>query len=472
MKQKIPRPLAATAAMASLLLAGCASFSSDGGFDKVAELTQERTGHPARAQRVDAELQDARSRVAQVLKVPLTADTAVEIALLNNRGLQARFGQLGIAESELVRAGRLRNPAFSFGRMTGGGSVEIERSVLFDVLGLLTLPLATEVAQRGFEQAQYQAAYDAVGLVADTRRAYFDAVAAQELVKFFQQVKEAADVANELAKRMLQAGNISKLARMREQAFYADATAQLARAQHQAAAERERLTRLLGLQGAELDFRLPDRLPDLPGQPTEPRNAEQVAMDKRLDVLMARRSAEATARALGLTKATRLVNVLEVGYRNKSESGNPRAGGYEIELELPIFDFGAARAARAEATYMRAVNRTAEVAVNARSEVREAYSAYRTSFDLAKHYRDEVVPLRKRISEENLLRYNGMLISVFELLADAREQVAGVTGAVQALRDFWVADTNLQTALTGRSPAAGSLSPASPAAGAAPAQGH
>jgi outer membrane protein TolC len=172
-------------------------------------------------------------------------------------------------------------------------------------------------------------------------------------------------------------------------------------------------------------------------------------------VQLARRATEATARSLGLTKATRLVNVLELGYQNRSETGRPRANGYEIELELPLFDFGSTRVARAEATYMQAVNRTAEVAVNARSEVREAYSAYRTAFDLAQHYRDEVVPLRKRISEENMLRYNGMLIGVFELLADAREQVAGVTGYVQALRDFWVAETRLQTALTGRSPAAG-----------------
>ena len=112
------------------------------------------------------------------------------------------------------------------------------------------------------------------------------------------------------------------------------------------------------------------------------------------------------------------------------------------------------------------------MAVNARSEVREAYSAYRTAYDLAQHYRDEVVPLRKRISEENLLRYNGMLIGVFELLADAREQVAGVTGYVQALRDFWVAETNLQTALTARSPAAGSVSQPAAAAGSATAPGH
>lgn len=459
-------------AAASLLLAGCASFSPDGGFGKVSQLTQERTGQGVALQRSPEDAQIAQNRVAELLQVALTADAAVEVALLNNRGLQAKFGDLGIAESELVRAGRLKNPSLSFGRMSGGGGIEIERTVLFDILGLLTMPMAKEVGQQRFEQAQYQAAYDAVSLAADVRRAYFDAVAAQELAKFYEQVKETADVSNELAKRMLQAGNFNKLAQMREQAFYADATAQLARAQHQAAAQREKLIRLLGLYGEQLNFRLPQRLPELPKQVIEPQNAEQTAMDKRLDVQMAKRAAEATAKSLHLTNATRMVNVLDVAYKNKSESGAPRANGYEIELELPLFDFGSTRAARAQATYMQAVNRTAEVAVNARSEVREAYSAYRTAYDLAQHYRDEVVPLRKRISEENLLRYNGMLIGVFELLADAREQVAGVTGYVQALRDFWVAETNLQTALTARSPAAGSVSQPAAAAGSATAPGH
>ena len=459
-------------AAASLLLAGCASFSPDGGFGKVSQLTQERTGQGVALQRSPEDAQIAQNRVAELLQAALTADAAVEVALLNNRGLQAKFGDLGIAESELVRAGRLKNPSLSFGRMSGGGGIEIERTVLFDILGLLTMPMAKEVGQQRFEQAQYQAAYDAVSLAGDVRRAYFDAVAAQELAKFYEQVKETADVSNELAKRMLQAGNFNKLAQMREQAFYADATAQLARAQHQAAAQREKLIRLLGLYGEQLNFRLPQRLPELPKQVIEPQNAEQTAMDKRLDMQMAKRAAEATAKSLHLTNATRMVNVLDVAYKNKSESGAPRANGYEIELELPLFDFGSTRAARAQATYMQAVNRTAEVAVNARSEVREAYSAYRTAYDLAQHYRDEVVPLRKRISEENLLRYNGMLIGVFELLADAREQVAGVTGYVQALRDFWVAETNLQTALTARSPAAGSVSQPAAAAGSATDPGH
>ena len=453
------------AATAALLLAGCASFSPDGGAGKVSELTRERTGQNVTFQRSTADVDSASTRVVELLKQPLTADSAVELALLNTRGLQASFSEMGIAEADRVRAGRLANPTLSFGRLSGHGVTEIDRSVMFNLLGLLTLPVASEVAQRQLEQAQYQAALDAVGVASEARKAFFSAVAAQGLVGYYEQVKDAADASNDLARRMLLAGNFSKLAQMREQAFYADAMSNLARARHRAVAEREKLVRVLGLSGDQLAFKLPEHLPELPKAPLEPKDAEQIAIEKRLDVLMAKRSTEATAKSLGLTRGTRFINVLEAGYANKSQTGEPRQNGFEIELQLPLFDFGSARAARAEATYMQSVHRTAEVAVNARSEVRESYSAYRTAFDLAKHYRDEVVPLRKRISEENLLRYNGMLSSVFELLADARDQVATVTAAIEAQRDYWMAETDLQTALTGRSPSASSsMGPAKAAA--------
>ena len=457
-------------ATAALLLTGCASFSQDGGFGTVSNLTKERTGQSPSWQRSAVETDTATARVAELWKQPLTADSAVEIALLNNRALQASYSELGVAESDLVRAGRLANPSFSFGRLGGGSAVEIDRTVLFDVLGLFTLPLARQVEQGRFEQTQLQAAHETVGVAGEARKAFFEAVTAQQLVGYFRQVKEAADAANELAKRMAAAGNFNKLAQMREQSFYSDATAQLARAQHQAVATRERLTRVLALGGDQLDFKLPDRLPDLPSAPAEPKDAEQTAMEKRLDVLMAKHATEATARSLGLTKTTRFVNVLNVGYQNQSNTGESRRNGYETELELPLFDFGSARVARAEATYMQSVNRMAQVAINARSEVRESYSAYRTAYDLAKHYRDEVVPLRKRISDENLLRYNGMLASVFDLLADSKDQIASVAGAVEALRDYWVAETHLQSALTGRSPgSAPTMGPSNAAASAQPA---
>jgi outer membrane protein TolC len=457
-------------AATALFLTGCASFSEDGGFGKVSELTKERTGQSANWQRSAGETDTANARLAELLKQPLNADSVVQIALLNNRDLQASYAELGIAESDLVRSGRLANPSFSFGRLSGNGIVEIDRAVLFDVLGLLTMPLAKQVEQRRFEQSQLQAAFETVGVAGEARKAFFEAVTAQQLVGYFGQVKEAADASNELAKRMAAAGNFNKLAQMREQSFYSDATAQLARAQHQALAARERLTRALALTGDQLGFTLPERLPGLPAAPAEPKDAEQTAMDKRLDVLMAKRATESTAKSLGLTQTTRFINVLHAGYQNKSSTGEQRSNGYEIELELPLFDFGSARMARAEATYMQSVNRTTQVAINARSEVRESYSAYRTAYDLARHYRDEVVPLRKRISDENVLRYNGMLASVFELLADSKDQIASVTGAVEALRDYWVAETNLQSALTGRSPgSAPTMGPSNAAASAQPA---
>lgn len=438
--------------LAALLLTGCAAFSPDGGAGRVSELTRERIGQPVDLQRSAAEVDSAGARVSELLGQALTADSAVEIALLNNRGLQANFAELGIAEAERVRAGRLANPGIGFSRLSGHGRSEIDRSVMFDLLGLLTLPVASQVAQQQFEQAQFRAALDAVGVAAEARKAFFGAIAAQDLVGYCEQVKDAADASGELARRMQQAGNFSKLAQMREQAFEADATAKLVRARQQAVAGRERLVRALGLSGAQLAFKLPEHLPELPSTPLEPKDAEQTAVDQRLDLLMARRSAEATAKSLGLTRSTRFINVLEAGYINKNQAGEARQNGYEIRLELPIFDFGATSTARAEAVYMQAVHRTAQIAANARSEVRESYSAYRTAYDLARYYRDEVVPLRRRISDENLLRYNGMLASVFELLADARDQVTAVTAAIEAQRDYWLAETELQTALTGRSP--------------------
>ncbi len=439
-------------ASVAVLLVGCATFSNDGGFDSVASLTRERVGQAPRWQRDSDSAAAVQQRVDELLKGPLSADGAVEIALLNNAALQATFHELGIAEADLVRAGRLRNPTFSFKNVSGGGVGEIERAIVFDILSILTLPLAQETEQARFGQAQMRIASDAVSTAFEARRAFYAAVASQELVKYYQQVKEAADASSDLARRMREAGNFSKLAQMNEQAFYADATAQLARARHQAVADRERLNRALGLSGARIAYVLPDRLPELPRQPIEPRDAEQVALDKRLDVLQAKASTGAMAKALQLTRTTGFINVLHAGYANKSSTGEPLENGYEIELEIPIFDFGTTRVARAEALYMQSVQRTADVAVRATSEVREAYSAYRTAYDLAQHYRDEIIPLRRRISEENLLLYNGMLISVFDLLADARRQVMAVTASVEAQRDFWLASATLEVALTGTSP--------------------
>jgi outer membrane protein TolC len=442
----------AIAAAALLSLAGCAGLSDDARFSPVEQAVKERTGADTQWARSDDDTNSVRGRVGELLAKPLGPTEAVQIALLNNPGLQASYAEVGIAEADLVQASRWRGPTFSFARLRRGDETEIDRGVFFDVLGLLTIPLSTKVQERRLESVQNRAAAEALRVALETRKAWFQAVAAQEGAKYMARVKESAEASAELARRMAEIGNLPKLTQAREQAFYAETTTQLARARHGATAARERLARLMGLWGEDLGFELPDRLPELPGSPREGGELEAQAIAQRLDVQGARRDAEALAHSLGLTRATRFVSLLELGVLSNSETGKARQSGWEIELGLPIFDFGGARVARAERTYMQAVNRTLDTAVQARSEVREAYSAYRTSFDLARHYRDEIVPLRKRISEEVLLRYNGMLVSAFELLADSREQVAAVNGYIESLRDFWIAESDLQMALTGRSP--------------------
>ncbi len=440
------------------LLSGCASFSPDGGFAEVQTLAQARLGAAPQRMTTQADVARLSEEVARLLAAPLTADTAMQIAIINNRGLQAQFAELGIAEAELVQASRPRNPGFSYGRFSQGDEREFERSFLFDLMWLITQPARREIEQRRLAHTQLKLAAEVVQLAQATRQAWYTAVAAQETVRHLEEAVTAARAGAELAARMAEVGNFSRLRQQREQLFYAELAAELARARQAAVRERERLTRLMGLAGAQRDYRLPDRLPDLPATPLDEPELIRQAMESRLDVRMAREELAGLAKNLGLSRSTGFINVLEVGWLNSTSSDAPVKRGYEIELRLPVFDWGQARTARAEALYTQALHRVAEIAANAQSEVAEAYDAYRAAYDLARHYRDEILPLRARIAEESLLRYNGMLIGVWDLLAEARQRVLGMQAASQALRDFWIAETNLKMALNGQGAASLALS--------------
>jgi outer membrane protein TolC len=443
------RLLPRTAALAATLLAltGCATVTADGGFDAVGTLTNARIGQQPRIIRDDADARALAATIGGMLKQPLDVNAAVRIALLNSPSLQARYWDVGIAQADLVQASRLPNPTLGFKREHGGGQIEIERGATIDLIGALTTPLAARLEGRRFEQTKLAVAYAIERHAAETRRAWYEAVAAEQAVAYARQVNSSAQAGAELSARMAQAGNASQLDLAREQAFYAQASADVARATRDALAARERLTRLMGLWGENASYRLPERLPDLPAAPAELRDIERTALTQRLDVQAARRDAAATAAALGLTKTTRFINVLDLGYVGNSNPGEPPVRGYALSLELPLFDWGSARVVRAQALYMQSVNRVAQAAVDARSEARESYLSYRASYDLARHYRDNVIPLRKKISDETLLRYNGMLASTFELLADAREQAGAVHAYIEALKDFWIAHATLEAAL-------------------------
>ncbi|CAN5897030.1 TolC family protein [soil metagenome] len=454
-RRAMPAKRLALAAAATLALTGCASTAIDDNFSSTQQLSKERLHTEVKWLTTDADRAQAQADVDAILAKPLSGDDAVRIALAYSPALQAMLYEGASASASATQSARLPNPVFAFERLVrnegGIRDLELTRTLSFSVLDLLLLPSRLRLADYRQQSARLTLASNVVQAAAEARNAWVSAVASQQSLQYFQQVKATADAGAELARRMQAVGNFSKLQRAREQAFAADAVAQLARASQVTRSSREGLIRTLGLNESQAAaLKLPERLPDLPAKPKDEAMVATVAMDQRLDVRMARANLDFVAREQGLTRVTSVVNGLEVGVTRKSETGLAPKRGFGLSVPLPIFDFGDAARASSQATYMAAFNRAAQLSVDADSQVRENYGAYRTAYDLAKHYRDEIVPLRKTIAEENVLRYNGMLIGVFELLADSREQIASVAAAIDAQRDFWLADAALQSTLIGK----------------------
>jgi outer membrane protein TolC len=440
---------------AALLFTGCTSVNFDRALVNARNNSQGLVpdGLELRQTTEQRRLRDERS--AQLLAHPLSMADAVQLAMANNPALQALLAQSWADMAAINQAGRIANPLFTFERTQLLNEIELNRSLSIGLLDLLTLPRRHDMARNAQAQATLQLTADLVERIAQVRQAWVQAVAAEQTAQYDEQVNQAAQASAELAKRMQQAGNFNKLQRARQHVFYADAIAQLALARHAATAAREELIRQLGLddmQSAQL--KLPDRLPDLPEQPRSAAELNAAALQQRLDVRLAQLQLDGAGKAQGLNLLSTLADV-ELGVRRDTVTDTASGtsadrNGYALAIRLPLFDWGGAHRAAMNAQTLAAANRYDSVVRSAAPQLRTSYSAYRTSYDIARHYRDEIVPLRKAIAEENVLRYNGMLIGVFELLAETREQIASVVAAINAQQQFWLADAALSTALLGK----------------------
>jgi outer membrane protein TolC len=438
---------------AMLGLSGCASFSDDGGITVVSEVAGKTIKKNVAFVRTADQAEQAGAVVARLLSRPLTADAAVQVALLNNKGLQASYNELALAETELVQDSLPPNPTFSISGIAGDGASEAERQVVGDILGLATLPFRSDIAHDRFKAAQFKAALATLKLAAEIRRAYFRSVAANELVGLLTDAKSTAEATAQLATKLGDTGSLNRLDQAREQVFYAETAADLASARQAASSARERLARLMGVWGSDLGFRIPDTLPALPRRPQSLPAIERDAVTHRLDLQIARIELAALAKAQNLTEATRFVTMLDVAGidRKTSDPDVPpfRERGVDVTFQIPIFDGGEVRVRQAVETYNLAFNRLTEKAINVRSEARDAYRSYRSTYDIASHYQREVLPLRKIITEEMQLRYASMQVDVFALLTEARQRFASLRAAVDAKREFWLAQSELQAAVTG-----------------------
>jgi outer membrane protein TolC len=448
---------AALLAAAATTVAGCARLSPDGGMLVVEAAASAELGKEVKKITSAADAAAVAGRVRALLAKPVTVAAAVEIALLNNRALQAAFNELGISDAELAEASLPPSPTLSWQRLVGSG-FEIERQIVQNVLALLTLPRRREIAAARFAQAQARAVATTLGVSGEAARAFYAAVGAGEAVKSLEEARLAAESASEVAKQLGETGALSKLDQAREHVFYAEVNGQLASARLRQRRERERFIRALGLWGGDTKFSLPAKLAALPRQPIAREAVEQEAVRRRAELVIARFEVDILALQLGLTRKTRVINALEVAGISKTEkdivpatgeADKFRRHGFEVDFDIPIYDFGEARLKRAEETYMAAVNRLVARAVTVRSEAREAYEVYRAAYDIARHYERDVLPLRRIIAEETMLNYNAMIRDLFALLAEARARIAANLQAIEARRDFWLAAVDLEAAILG-----------------------
>ena len=407
---------------------GCVSLSSDGGMAPVRKIALAELNTDAIKLASEAEATAAADRVAALLKGPIRPATAVQIALLNNRGLQAAYNELGISEAQYVQASLPPSPLASFDQLVGDFEVEITRQLVANILALATLPARTEIAQDRFRAAQLRAAQATLTVAAEARQQLYRAAAANEQVALLG----------------------------RTAAQDPEAGADLIEARMRLRTERERLTRVLGLWND--DYKLPASLPALPARIRSIREVEAQALQRRLDLQIARIELEALAKSLGLTEATRFINVFDLAAQNRYKSTDSFTSdsvkrtktitdGFVAKFEIPLFDFGRTRIAEAEQRYLQAANKLAEMAVNARSEAREAYHVFRGTYELARFSETRIAPLRRAAYAQASANDTGQDASLpsTEVPAWTRSNIQ----AIQARRDFWIAGTDLDASLTG-----------------------
>lgn len=443
-------------------LGACTSFDGSRHIEAANRTLTEFTAGDLRLNRGSPDDRERLATREALLAEPLTQEAAVRVALLGSPSLQALLAQESAQIAEARREGRIDNPKLSYERLRADGETEIARILSLGLLELLTLPQRQRVAAAQGEAAELRLAVTVVDEVTRVRQSWVRAVGATQKLRYAERVLESAAASAELARRMEAAGNFNRINRARQQAFEADARTEAVLARQQAAADREALVRALGLDDAQASrLRLPERLPDVPKTALAPEVASARASSERLDLRLAEAAWRAAARRRGLGEITTRTDI-ELGVVRDGE-----AKGYEVELRLPVLDFGdldrGALDARARATLeeLEATRRAVG------SHVRESYAGYLAAHALARNHLDELVPLRRAISEESLLRYNGMIIGVFELLADAREQVATVISAIEAEQQYWLADAALKAALVGRPTTTSLAAPARAAASSA-----
>jgi cobalt-zinc-cadmium efflux system outer membrane protein len=439
----------APALFAILCAAGCV-VPKQAGFDEVARSLAQRTDHRVHWNQGTDEDRRVADETRRLLHEELTADRAIQIALFNNPRLQATYERLGVAQAEVVQAGLLKNPSLSLHwgfRFGDTGLDELVGSLTGAFLDLFLMPLKKKFANAEFRRVKLEVADAVLATIDEVSQAFYTVQAATQIVSVRRTILDAEKAATELALRQHEAGNLSELDLANQQAVYTQAKLDLARAQCQLLADRERLTRLLGVWGSDVEYRVAPKLPDVPANDPDLAHLERVAIVNRLDLAAAREELKLASAALQVTKGTRVISGLSAGVQAHRDPDGPKTIGPTVDLELPIFDQKQAEVARLRAELHAAQHRSDALAIAIRSEVRQARDRLLVSRLTVETYAQALLPLRERIVQLSQEQYNAMLLGVYQLLQAKQSEVNAYREYIESVRDYWIARADLERAI-------------------------
>src|SRR3984893_11076368 len=447
----ITRFVACSSILAMTLPAGSAREKEEA-FRDVQQSVQERTGKTVRWEVDQAAHEQALQDVRLILRKPLTVDSAVQIALLNNRSLQATFEEVGLSAADVLEAATIPNPkidlAIRFPDKPPSGTY-VDYGAAIDFLSIIMIPLKMRVAKIQLEAAALRVADETLALVSQVKGAFYSLQGAQQLLQRFKLIVDASAASLDLAQRRHEAGNITDLALAQQQATYSRSRLDVATTEAEIRRNREKLNRLLGLWGMDTDWQISGELPQVPSSDLPMRGLERLAISQRLDLQADYLQLTSQVKNLGLTKSFRLLGALDFGVNSERETDSQTRTGPSFAIELPIFNQGQARIARGEAALRQAQDKFEALAIDVRSQIRELRDELASKRDIARFYQEELLPGQRRILNKSLINYNAMAIGNFELFTTKAEEARTEREYLEAVRDYWITRAELERAVGG-----------------------
>jgi len=433
-------------------LGGCASTSRDKTLDEMGKSAADQSGYQVQWNTSITDSGEISEEVRKLLQDNLNADIAVQIALANNRHLQATFEELGIAHTTLVQAQLPDNPALdaSVRFLEDGAGEVINFALTENVLSLLLIPSKKSLAREKMDAAMLKVACVTMDLALEARTAFYAYQSAEQFHEMRKSILNASEASYDMAQRIHKAGNMTDLDLANERALYEQSKLDLSAAETEAAEARERVNAVLGLWGKDIEWKSEKRMPEIPDKEPGNKDAEKTAIAKSLDLKLARKQLEITAQKYGITKTELTFPDLSIGVESEKSETEVWSHGPALTVTLPLFNRGQALKPAAEAELRREWKEYLALAVEIRSETRTAVYRMKLARQQALYYMNVMLPLRNRITNETQQRYNAMLVGVFELLQAKQHEIEAGAHYIRELQNYWIARAELEQILSGR----------------------